>query len=288
MTLSFNYQEELRDISELLEVIPSPGWEKRLDTFRPWLSGYLEYQVKLDKPALAVVTLGKDEEFMRLVGTQLVEMGASRSFMEAFHDLQQRAGKATWGLKLSIGNASDLQLYIKKPIPVTAANDWLRAHGLPEATAKLLGQVADDLKKSHTHFVGLDATADEVVPFQIYFTQYSDDVHRVLSNLLAVAQRVGLPDSSRQAIERSVSDLLLMQRTIWVSFPIVGNELLPAMKLDFSSPPKEKALQLFSDSQQQKIRLLAQTVGIGKVDYAGFHFAGDNLPRPSLYVTRVR
>jgi hypothetical protein len=281
-----DYRAELSAIATALGITAATGWAGRLAALEPWLAGYLEYQLRLDEPALSVVTLGKDEAFLDQVRANLMSAGASAVVLEAFEDLVRRVQRATWGLKLSLVDPGDVQVYLKKPVPLDVVGAWLLARGITADAVALLERVSRDLDRSHTHFVGLDASPEPILPLQIYFTQYTDDPAAVQERVGQVARRLGLSGATCDEISASIQRLAGEERTLWVSLTLINGRFLPALKLDFSSPPQEEVLQLIPPSQRARLYALAGAVSARGADYVGLRFAGDGPARASLYLTR--
>jgi hypothetical protein len=255
---------------------------------------YLEYQVSLDTGALGLVTLGETPKFLRKVGTYLQGIGVTVNALGLFKRIRRFAGLATWGLKVSTGEKQGIQLYVKKPLDVAEVLSWLQRCEV--ISLDMAGQVADiaaQLDKSHTHFLGFDFSPGQPVRYQIYFTQYLQATDSVPKRVRQVIQTLALPDSATQYFERYYSLLAQPERTLWVSIGLAEGAIMPTIKLDYEGVHLNVASMVLEDlglehPQLDYLNAINHSLQVETADYLGFRLTANHPPALSLYLTRVK
>jgi hypothetical protein len=292
MTMVINYEQEIAGLSQTLGLKLAVDWQAGPAHFVEALAYYLEYQFSLADGGLSLVTLGRGAAFLERVEAYLRQLKLEPAALETFISMRRYAGEATWGIKLPLSGEPEIQLYVKKPLPLAEVLFWLGRQGVSPEAAERLTAIAGQLRKDHTHFLGVDFTPGRAVPFQIYFTQYLDDETPVAERLGQVSDILGLPPAARSRLAQYHPLLAQPQETMWLSFSLVEGELLPTLKLDYSGVRLGLAAMLLEDMAASEtaftyLKIISETLGIDRANYMGLRLKGEAPPTLSFYFTRL-
>jgi hypothetical protein len=285
-------EQELAALATRLDLPIRADWPELLTRFAFGLRNYREYQLSLQDADLALVTLARAPAFLDIIEEYLLESGVEATTVDIFRSMRRYAGQATWGLKIGLGDSREVQVYVKRPLPVAEVLFWLGQRGAIEAeAAETVRAVAQVLDKNHTHFVGADITPGQPPRYQIYFTQYLERIDPVALRVRQVMALIGLPDEVSQDFLRYHPLLARPDKTLWLSVTLDEGRLLPTVKLDYSAVRLGTVgLLLESVGAGQKAHDTLQALGEGLVidtaDYLGVRYRPGQPPGLSLYLTR--
>jgi len=284
---------EITQLSEGLDIDLPDSWLEPVERYLPAMRKYLEYQVSLSKKELSIITLGRDDSFLDKIEIHLDELRVSDQAISIFRNLRRQITRATWGVKQLLGPEPEIQVYVKKPLPIDAVLPGLSAQGYGEPVAQQIRKVASILEKSHTHFFGADFTPGQPVPFQIYFTQYLSEDAGVLHRLEQVVDELKLPSHVTEQLIQAHSLLSHPKQTIWISLSLMDGSIYPAIKLDYRDISFKLATRLletlqFPSSTFDSLQMVAETLKVQTADYMGLRLAANAAPNSSIYLTRIR
>jgi hypothetical protein len=283
-------RRELPELAQRLNTPLRPNWPDSLAQFADGLRNYLEYQVALADGALALVTLGRGEPFLDAIDAYLAQRGVEPAGLDIYRSMRHYAGKATWGLKLALSDEPEVQIYVKKPLPVSELLFWLgRRANLEPGAGKLIADVATLLDKPYTHFFGADFTPGQPIRYQLYFTQYLERIDPVALRVRETMSRLGLPDQVTLAFSHFHHLLAQPDRSLWLSLAVDGGRVLPTLKLDYNSIRLGVAGLVAEEAGPGEARRLQATgdiLGVDTADYFGMRYRDAGDPALSLYLTR--
>lgn len=291
--MTVQLQSEITKLSEALDLDLPDTWHDPVQRYLPAMKKYLEYQISLSKKELALITLGRDDTFLDHIEDHLDELGVGSRAISIFRMMRNQVTRATWGVKQALGPTPELQLYIKKPLPLDRVLSELQAQGLKSAAAEQIKAVAAHLEKPHTHFFGADFTPGKLIPYQIYFTQYitNDDV--VINRLRRIVDELQLPAHVHEQLVQTYDLLAYPDRTVWVSLSLSEGNIYPSLKLDYSAIPFNSVANLlevlrFSEQPYNYLRAVAETLRVRTADYLGLRLTANAAPNLSVYLTRIK
>jgi hypothetical protein len=292
MTMVIDYEREITDLSQLLGLKLVADWQAGPAYFAEALAYYLEYQFSLSDGDLSLVTLGRGAAFLERIEGYLHRLAIDPPALETFVSMRRYAGEAVWGIKLSLSSESAIQLYVKKPLPLTEVLFWLKRQGLAPETAGQLTAMAAHLDKDHIHFLGADFTSGQPIAFQLYFTQYLDADQPVAERLAQVSAVGGLPQSAQDRLAAYHPLLAQPQETMWVSVTLVDGKLRPTLKLDYSGIRLGLVSMLLEDSDATETAIgyhktISETLRIERASNLGLRLRDEATPALSLYFTRL-
>jgi len=285
-------QEEILSLAQLLNRPLPENWTTVLTHFAAAWPNYLEYQISLESGELALITLGRDPQFLDAVNVYLQEMAGDDSALAIFRSMRQYVGQATWGLKLLLSDKPEVQVYVKKPLPLPEILFWLRQRqGADNTACETIESVAALLQKTHTHFVGADFTPGQPIRYQIYFTQYLTTDKSVQERVQQVMACLGLSDLTQQQFQRYHPILAQPEQTLWLSVGLLDQQIMPSLKLDYAGVRLGVAGLLLEDLNQSEspsavLMQLSERLGVDTADYLGLRLTSGRLPQLSLYLTR--
>lgn len=288
-----DFRQEISQVSDLLGTPLPENWSESLLPFAAAAQTYLEYQIALATGELALITLGRDKAYLDTIATTLESMGVSQEGLGIFQSMRRYVGEATWGLKLTLGASPEVQVYVKRPLPVPEVLLWLQQRtALTPSAAETIQTVAQILDKPYTHFVGADFTPGQPVPFQIYFTQYTNAETPVAQRLEQVMAQIGLPTSAQEEFHRYYPVLSQPNQTIWASLGLVNGAIAPSLKLDYSSVRFGVVGLLLEGlhapaSQLTLLDELATLLHTDTASYMGYRLKANQPTAVSLYLTRI-
>lgn len=286
-------QSEVSALSGGLNIPLPDDWLAPIKPYYPAISNYLEYQISLTKRELSLITLGSGSDFLNQLESHLAQLQVTSAAHTIFKMLRNQVPTATWGVKQSLGPSPELQLYVKKPLPLDQVLMRLQAQGMDRVAAEQIRAAAGHLEKSHTHFFGADFSPGKPVPFQIYFTQYTTDDDLVAKRLQRVATELQLPAEISTQLADTYTLLAAPKRTIWISLGIVNGSLAPSIKLDYSGISFNAIVKLLEmvnapEHTHDDLRTVAETLRVATADYLGLRFTANRAPSIGLYTTRIR
>jgi len=284
---------EITQLSQGLDIDLPDSWLAMVERYLPAMKKYLEYQVSLSKKELSIITLGRDDAFLAEIESHLEDLRVSGQAISIFRRLRRQVTRATWGVKLLLGPEPEIQVYVKKPLPLEAVLSGLRAQGYGAAVAQQIKKVASILEKSYTHFFGADFTPGQPVPFQIYFTQYLSEDASVLRRMEQVVRELALPSHVTEQLIQAHTLLSQPKQTIWISLSLVDGSIYPAIKLDYRNITFGLATRLLEtlqlpSSTLDALQMVAETLNVQAADYMGLRLAANAAPSASIYLTRIR
>jgi hypothetical protein len=284
------YQEIMALATALSRPLPA-DWPDFLTRFAGALGEYREYQVSLHSGEVGLITLGRESSFVEAVEQYLQALGIAPESIATFQNMSRFAGRATWGLKLALVEPAEVQVYVKKPLPLVEVLFWLEQRQvIAPATAEVIRRVAAVLNKDHTHFVGADFTPGRAPRFQIYFTQYLQEMAESGRRVVELLPLLGLP-SAQGFFERHYPLLARPAHTVWLSFGFDRGAVLPSLKLDFSGVRfgvVDMVLAELGRLQPERDYLdgVGRALGVDSASYLGLRLYEQQPATFSLYLTR--
>jgi hypothetical protein len=285
-------QKEIGALAQLLNWPLPDNWTTVLTRFADAWPNYLEYQISFPSGEFALITLGRTPQFLETITTYLQEIGGDDTALAIFQNMRQYVGQATWGLKLVLSHHPEVQLYVKKPLPIPEVLFWLRQRqGVADTAGEIIEAVATQLEKSHTHFVGADFTPGQPVRYQIYFTQYLTADKAVQKRIQQAMACLGLSTAAQKQFDRYHPLLAQPEYTLWLSVGLFNQQIMPSVKLDYSGVRLGVVGLLMEDlnlspSQRDVLAQIGEQLGVDTADYLGLRLTDGQPPQISLYLTR--
>jgi hypothetical protein len=278
-------------LSDLIDAELLPQWRAWLEHFSGAARTYAEFQLSLNRRRLAFVTLGKSEDHLSSVASHLRDLDIGDAGTRALVDLRRAVPNATWGVKTSLTTAPAAQVYVKKPLPVTAVLGWLGSQGIPAAQQQRIMQVSAVLGKSFTHFFGLGLAPGAPPAFDLYFTQYTDGDGEVAARIGKLWDVLDIPEEQRRLFDTHHGALTRPGHTVWVSVGVVDGMLQPAIKVDYPAVPLQVVAQLADDvglyaDTRERLSSLSAALRARTASYLGWRLQAH--PTLGLYFTRRR
>ena len=279
--------DEIGRISQALQRPLPQNWIAQIDRFAPWWLDYLEYQLPLQKPELAIITLGRNAHFVDTIIAQMGAFGVHEAAIAHFQQLANWLPNVVWGVKLTLTPQPEVQVYAKHPLPLEQLALWLRLRNVSNAVIEQIVSIGRLLEKSHLHFFGADFSSGSDVAYQIYFTQWMRDDNDRFGRIAQVAQQISLNAS----IEPIHQQLAKPNETLWISFTVAHGQLLPTLKIDYpdvslASAPTICDQLAIDPTHYQPVLFACDLLRTTSADFMGVRWSADRSPAAAIYLTR--